>query len=119
MGMGNEVVGSPLHAQKLTVVLEWLGRLACFGGPVLEDVHQADGGVEGLYAGFDERQVGISPEAELIESLGLGSADVAGGGTAGGIGVFVKADQGLPVLVTRALDRFADLLAGEGHVTIL
>jgi hypothetical protein len=101
-----------------TVVLEGLGLLACLCRFVFEDVDETNCGLEALDAGLDEGEVGIVPEAKLIEPLGLGTADVAGGGTAGGVGVFVKADQGLPVLVAGALDRLADLLPRERHVRV-
>ena len=45
----------------------------------------------------------VVSEPELVEPLGLGRADVARGGPALRIGVLVMPDQGLPVLVARAL----------------
>jgi hypothetical protein len=99
-----------------TVILEGLGLLAYLCGFVFEDVDETNCGLEALDAGLDEGEVGIVPGAELVEPIGLCPADVAGGRTAGGVGVFVKADQGLPVLVAGALDRLADLLPGERHL---
>jgi hypothetical protein len=69
-----------------------------------------------LDAALDQVQIGMVTEAEAVEPLGFSTADVAWGGTACGVGVFVEVDQGLPVLVTGALHRFADALSGERHV---
>src|SRR5688500_13331338 len=104
--------------QRSAVVLEWLGLLACLCGSFLENVDQTEGRFEEFDAGLHNCEVGIVPEAKLVEAVSLGAADVTGGGTAGGVRVFVKADQGLPVLVAGALDRFADQLPGEWHVRV-
>ena len=79
----------------------------------LEDVHDAHGGVRALDAGLDQREV---VERHLVEPLGLGAADVARRGPALRIGVLVVLDEGLPVLVSRRLDGFADLRSGVRHV---
>ena len=84
VGMGDEMVRPVRHANKLTVVLEGLGLLACAGGFLLEDVGEADGLVAPLDAALDQIQIGIVAEAEAVEALGFGSADVAGVGRLAG-----------------------------------
>jgi hypothetical protein len=101
-----------------TVIFERLGLLAGFRGLVLEDVNQANGGVEPFDASLDQCEVGIIPLPELIEPLGLGLTDVTWSRTAGGVGILVKADQRLPMFVAGALDRGADLLPGQRHVRV-
>ena len=84
-------------------------------GAGLEQVGDADGTLETLDAGLEQLQVGVIAEAELVEPLRLGSADVAGSRAAFRVRVFVVADQRLPVLVAGALDRLAHLLARQRH----
>jgi hypothetical protein len=80
-------------------------------------VHQADGGVEALNAALDQLQVRIVTEAHRVESLGLGSADIARGGSAGWVGILVEADQRVPVLVAGALHCLANLFPRQRHLT--
>ena len=101
---------------RLFVVFEGIRFLTFPRAGVLEHVDQAHGGLERLDAGLEQGEVGIGPEAELIEPLRLGFTDVSRRGTAGGIGILVKADQRLPMLVTGALDRGANLIPAQCHV---
>ena len=92
-----------------------VGQEGGAGGTDLErvgDMNRVAGPLDPGLTQLESRNVG---EAELIEPLGLGPADVARGRAARRIGILVVSDQRLPVLVPGALDRLADLLAGERH----
>ena len=87
--------------------------------PVLEHVNQADGGVRALDARLDQRELLGIAEPELVEPVGLGPADIARGGAARRIGLFVMPDQRLPVFVSGPLHGFPDLRPGVGHARSL
>jgi hypothetical protein len=100
-----------------SVSLERLRQQASLVRSVLEEVNDADGGIGALDAGLDQRELLGVAEPELVQALGLGPADITGGGPALGIGILVVPDEGLPVLVSRTLDSFPDLRPGVRHVT--
>jgi hypothetical protein len=80
---------------------------------ILEDVGDADRRGNRLDAALHQLEVGVVAQAEGVQPLGLGPGDVARRRTALWVGVLVMADEGLPVRVTRAFDRFSDLSSGE------
>jgi hypothetical protein len=82
---------------------------------VLEDVNDADGGIGALDAGLDQREVLGVAEPELVEPLGLASADITRGGAALRLGILMVLDERLPVLVAGALHGLPDLLPCQGH----
>ena len=66
------------------VPLEGLRQQASLVRPVLEHVNDADCGIRALDAGLDQCEVLGVAEPELVEPLGLGTADIARrGGLAG------------------------------------
>src|SRR5919201_2442082 len=85
--------------------------------PVLKDVNDADGGVGALDARLDQREVLGVTEPKLVEPLGLGPADIARGGATRRIGILMMSNQRLPVLVSRPLHGFPNMLPGVGHVS--
>jgi hypothetical protein len=87
--------------------------------PVLEEVNDADVGIGALHAGLDEREVPGVAEPELVKPLGLGPADIARGGAARRIGLLMVSNQRPPVLVSRPLHGFSDLLPGARHLSFL
>jgi len=93
------------------ISLKRLRQQASLSRSALEDVNEADGGIRALDAGLDQRDLLGIAEPELVEPLGLGSADVARSRSVRRIGILVMPDQGLPVFVSRALHGFADLLS--------
>jgi hypothetical protein len=82
---------------------------------ILENMGDADGGGDLLYPALDQLDVGVVAQAEGVQALSLGPADVTGRGIALRISVRVVPDEGLPVRVTRPFDRVSNLFPGESH----
>src|SRR6266487_2703443 len=91
---GVTAASSPVVA---AVSLERLRQQASLVRSVLEEVNETDGGIGALDAGLDQRELLGIAELELIEPLGLGTADIARRGPARRIRILMMPNQGLPV----------------------
>src|SRR4051794_24562511 len=87
----------------------------CLSGAELEQVGHANRPLETLDPRLEQPQIRRIAEAELVEPLGLGAADVTRGRAAFRVRVFVMANERLPMRVAGALDRFAHLLSRQRH----
>jgi hypothetical protein len=92
---------------------EWLGLEPCALVSILENVGDSDCRRHQLDSALDQLDVGVVAQAKGVQSFGLGPGDVTGRRVALRVNVRVVPDEGLPVLITGAFDRFANLLSVE------
>src|SRR5215213_6353813 len=97
------------------VASERLGLEPRAFGAILENVGDADCGLDPLDPALHQLEVGVVAQPERVQPLSLGPGDVTGRGTALRVSVCVVPDEGLPVHVARPFDRFSNLFAGEWH----
>ena len=82
---------------------------------IFEQVGDADGGRYRLNPGLQESEIRVIAESQRVESFGFLACNLPGSRPAGGVRVFVMANQRLPVSVTRSLNRLANLFPAECH----
>src|SRR5689334_7093249 len=94
---------------------ERLGLEAGAFAAILEDVRDAQRGLDPLDPALHQLEVRVVTQAEVVQPRSLRPGDVTGRGIPLRVSVGVMLDEGLPVLVTRPFDRLANLLPGECH----
>jgi hypothetical protein len=103
------------RAPRSVVASERLGLEPSVLGVILEDVGDADCGLDALDPALHQLEVRVVAEPEVVQPRSLGTGNVTGRGIALRVSVCVVADEGLPVLVTRPFDRLSNLFPGECH----
>src|SRR4051794_28766378 len=97
------------------VASERLGLEPSAFGAILENVGDADGGLDPLDPALHQREVGVVAQAKVVQSCSLGPGDVTGRRIALRVRVCVMPVERLPVLVTGPFERLSKLLPGECH----
>jgi hypothetical protein len=100
------------------VILERVGEHPLRLAALLKDVNQLDLLPDSLHPAFQQLQLGFVRQAKLVQPLRLGLADGTGSRGGAGVGVLVVGYQRAPVLVTRPLDRCANVFSSKWHITL-
>ena len=82
---------------------------------ILEHVGYPNCWRDAFDSALHEFYVGVVPKAEVVQPLCFGPTDLTGRWIALRVDVCVVTNQGLPMLVTRTLDRGSDVIPGECH----
>src|SRR3954468_16601517 len=97
------------------VASERLGLEPTAFGAILENVGDADCGLDPLDPALHQREVRVVAQTKVVQSRSFGPGDVTGRRIALRVGVCVMPVERLPMLVTRPFEGLSKLLPGECH----